>query len=253
MSIPRGSRARATPVSPPSALFDFLYNPFTVASVDEDHGTISLVVRTRDGPVTAALGRLASSALGPGAEGRKIPLAIQGPYGAMGKHFQDLLGWGTAEVLLVAGGVGATFALAVYRAIQAEAPSAKVRFVWAVRRAGDAAWAVSSSANAGLSVLDESVGLFTTGVADDSDGAAGGAVPMQALHRDGNGRFAADRSRRRPDMEKIVDDTFRRGLEDPVAVLVCVPAEMAREVKRRVRPWAMRGRMVWWHSESFAW
>ncbi|POR35904.1 Putative metalloreductase AIM14 [Tolypocladium paradoxum] len=255
LNIPPGSRTSATPASQ-SGVFDFLYNPFTVASVNEDQGSITIIARTRGGPMTAVLNQFASSTPGPPADARKIPLAIEGPYGAMGKHFHDLLDWDAGRILLVAGGVGATFALPIYQAIRNELPTAKVQLVWAIRSAGDATWAVPNGSS-GKSVLnDPHIQLFLTGdmgVADDADDAAGGTVEMGALHRGANGRFLTNRNRRRPDIEKIVDDTFRQGLEEPIAVLVCGPAEMSTEVRRRVRLWVMRGRKVWWHSESFGW
>jgi hypothetical protein len=58
---------------------------------------------------------------------------------------------------------------------------------------------------------------------------------------------------KRPELGKIIDTTFRKGTEETVAVLVCGPAEMSREIKARVRPWVMKGRSVWWHDESFGW
>lgn len=255
LNIPPGSRTSATPASQ-SGVFEFLYNPFTVASVNEDQGSITFIARTRDGPMTAVLNQFASSTPGPAAEARKISLAIEGPYGSMGKHFHDLLNWGAGRILLVAGGVGATFALPIYQAIQNESPTAKVQLIWAIRSAGDATWAVANGASGKSVVDDPHIQLFLTGdmgVADDADNAAGGAVEMGALHRGGNGQFLTNRNRRRPDIEKIVDDTFRQGLEESIAVLVCGPTEMSAEVKRRVRPWVMRGRKVWWHSESFGW
>ncbi|XP_044717228.1 ferric reductase like transmembrane component domain-containing protein [Hirsutella rhossiliensis] len=254
LNVPSASRINAK-----SGLFDFLFNPFTVASVDDHHGTITLVARVRNGPMTLLLSQFAALSPVPPAEARRIPLAIEGPYGTMGKHFHDLLGWGAARILLVAGGVGATFALPVYRAIQQELPSTKVQLVWAIRSAGDATWAVSSGGNNGedRSMLDDdNVHIFLTGDVDVTDGPesvppGAGAVEMDALSRETV--LAAGRNRRRPELNKIVDSTFRQGLEEPVAVLVCGPAEMAREVRRCVRPWAMRGRKVWWHSESFGW
>ncbi|EQL02741.1 Ferric reductase, NAD binding protein [Ophiocordyceps sinensis CO18] len=249
LSVPTSSRINAK-----AGIFDLLYNPFTVASVDEDRGSINLVARIRNGPMTLLLSQFAASSP---AEDREIPLAIEGPYGTMGKNFHDLLGWGAARVLLVAGGVGATFALPVYRAIHHELPSANVQLIWAIRNAGDATWAVSSGDDRSM-LDDDNVHIFLTGDMNVADGSeshlpsgGAGAVEMDALSRGSAG--AASRNRRRPDLGKIVDGTFRQGLEEPVAVLVCGPAEMAREVRRHVRPWVMRGRKVWWHSESFGW
>ncbi|PNY29580.1 metalloreductase AIM14 [Tolypocladium capitatum] len=257
LNIPPGSRTSAIPASQ-SGVFNFLYNPFTVASVNEDQGSITFIARTRAGPMTAVLNQLASST--PGSAAEAITLAIEGPYGSMGKRFHDLLNWGASRILLVAGGVGATFALPIYQAIQTESPTVRVQLVWAIRDAGDATWAVSDGSSRKSVIDDPHIQLFLTGDAGvaadadaDADNAAGGAVEMGPLRRVGNGRLVTNRSRRRPDIGKIVDDTFRQGLEEPIAVLVCGPAEMSTEVRRRVRPWVVRGRKVWWHSESFGW
>lgn len=251
LSVPSGSRIDAG-----SGVFDFLYNPFTVASVDESRGSITLVARVRNGPMTLFLSHFAASSPVPPADPRKIPLAIEGPYGTMGKQLHDLLDWGAARILIVAGGVGATFALPVYRAIRQELPSTKTQLIWAIRGAGDATWAISSGGSGeDRSMLDDdNVHIFLTGDMDVTDGAetaSSGAIEMGALSR--GSQLAATRNRRRPQLDKIIDGTFRQGLEEPVAVLVCGPAEMAREARRCVRPWVMRGRTVWWHSESFGW
>ena len=57
----------------------------------------------------------------------------------------------------------------------------------------------------------------------------------------------------RPDLGKIVDEVFRAGNEERVAVLVCGPARMARELRKHVGKWVGRGREVWFHDESFGW
>jgi len=92
-------------------------------------------------------------------------------------------------------------------------------------------------------------------------------VEMSRLHRRSAGsRFVVidggdddddgeAKRRRRPDLRKIVDDTFRHGSADGerVAVLVCGPAGMARELRAHVGAWVARGRDVWFHDEGFGW
>lgn len=252
LSVPPESRTAATPASQ-SGVFDYLYNPFTVASVDESDGSITFIARTREGPMTGVLNAFAAATPGPATEARTIPLGIEGPYGSMAKHFHDLLNWGAARVLVVAGGVGATFAVPVFQALQSELPSSKVQLVWALRSAGDAAWAVSAGSPDKTILEDDSVQLYLTGdVGSDADGSHAGAVEMEPLRRVG-GRLGAQNRRKRPDLGKIVDEAFSHGLEEPVAVLVCGPTEMTLEVRRRVRPWVMKGRRLWWHGESFGW
>ncbi|KLU84724.1 metalloreductase Fre8 [Magnaporthiopsis poae ATCC 64411] len=155
VSIPEAARPDLTSTS--SLLYEFLFNPFTVADVDDATGDLTLVARRRSGPMTAALARFAKSSPGSAASApptpstaasrhanydeTRIPLFIEGPYGAA-RHFPNLAGPGFDRVLLVAGGVGATFAVPLYRAIRHDNPSAKVELVWALRGAGDATWAV---------------------------------------------------------------------------------------------------------------
>ncbi|EJT75492.1 metalloreductase Fre8 [Gaeumannomyces tritici R3-111a-1] len=258
VSIPEAARPDLTSTS--SLIYEFLFNPFTVADVDEATGDLTLVARRRTGPMTAALARFAKSS-GSAAHANydetRIPLFVEGPYGAA-KHFPNLAGPGFDRVLLVAGGVGATFAVPLYRAIRHDNPSAKVELVWALRGAGDATWADKGP----VSILaDENVHLFLTGPLLGDSAASGsslavpdgdGGTELNALYRRG-GRLTAQHNRRRPDLRRLVDDVFRHGSEERVAVLVCGPEEMVRETRRCVGPWVSRGREVWWHNESFGW
>lgn len=206
--------------------------------------------------MTNILSAFSSAASQSTMETRKTVLGIEGPYGTMAARFGDLLSWGPSRVLLVSGGVGATFTLPIYHALQSELPSAKLQLIWAIRGAGDATWAVSD-ATTGRSVLeDPSIQLFLTGdmgVADDREGAAaGGDVELSQLRRSSR-RVASKQNRKRPDFDKIVDDIFRQGSSNSVAVIVCGPLNMTKEVRQKVGPWARKGRRVWWHSETFGW
>lgn len=247
LSVPPNSRPSTNPTSPSFLLYEFMYNPFSVFSTNDQSSSVTLIARNRAGPVTNHLAVLSSA-------NAKATLNIEGPYGAAGKTFPSLLSGHYDRVLLFAGGVGATFALPIYHAILHDNPAAKVKLIWAVRTAGEATWATSSTPDdpAARSVLDDNnVQLFLTGdmgiasIADDTSASAG--VEMGDL------RSGRSRNSKRPDVSKIVNDTFRLGLEESIAVLVCGPEEMAREVRRAVRPWVMKGRRVWWHNEAFGW
>ncbi|OAA49633.1 Ferric reductase, NAD binding protein [Metarhizium rileyi] len=254
LSIPSQGRTAAVPSSK-SALFDYLYNPFTIAMVNAGEGTVSFIARIRNGPMTNVLSAFSSATSHSPPEPRKITLGIEGPYGTMATHYDDLFNWGPTKVLLVSGGVGATFTLPVYRALQSEMSSAKLQFIWAIRCAGDATWAVSNNPTGQAILEDPNVQIFLTGdmgVTDDGCNSAGGAVEMSSMRRT-NERVTANHDKQRPNIEKIVDDMFRGSLDDSVAVLVCGPIEMTREVQRVVRPWVWKGRRVWWHSETFSW
>lgn len=75
---------------------------------------------------------------------------IEGPYGAAATSFPDFLTDGFASVLLVAGGVGATFTLPIYADLMSRiaAPDhdkVNVRHMWAVRSLADTSWAAADS------------------------------------------------------------------------------------------------------------
>lgn len=277
LSVPAAARQSINPASISQLLFEFLFNPFTVAAVDEKNGDLTLVARHCGGPMTAALGRLARAAKpnnGVTDSEGKIPLSIEGPYGAASRFPQLCTDFD--RVLLVAGGVGATFTVPLYRSILSENPGARVKMVWAVRDAGDATWAVTGK-EAQTLLKDNNVQLFLTGNMVDPDGVASsrqrtagsstldsvaegssagddgeGEVELDAMYRDRRrGQYTSQHNRKRPDLKKIVDDLFKHGQEERVAVLVCGTNEMARELREHVGVYVKKGRSVWWHNEGF--
>jgi NAD(P)H-flavin reductase len=267
LSIPAAARKSMSAASASHLLFEFMFNPFTVAAMDEESPDLTLVARHCSGPMTAALRRFAGVAkpTNPNATyEHKIPLSIEGPYGAASRLSR--LRNDFDRILLVAGGVGATFTLPLYRAITNGNPTARVEMVWAVRSAGDATWAVTGK-EAQTLLRDDNIHIFVTGEASDPEGteflrqraAAGrtddgvdGEVEMSTMHRDARReRYTSQHNRKRPDLQKIVDDLFRYGHEERVAVLVCGPSEMARELRVHLGVWVHRGRSVWYHKEGF--
>ncbi len=245
LSIPEASRP-SSDLNP--YLFEFMFNPFTIAAVSENPSDLTLVARCREGPMTRNLARLANGS----ATGTKMPLSIEGPYG-YAVRFPNLAGREFDQLLLVAGGVGASFILPLYRSVVSDNPEARVNVIWAVRSASDATWPVTGTAQ---SILDDDrVQIFLTGDIFEgvtgAFGAEGNDIEMTQISR-GNPGFS-DRNHRRPDLQKIVDDVFRQGGEERVAVLVCGPEGMATELRKHVGAWVRRGRRVFWHSEGFAW
>lgn len=286
LSIPAAARPHANPASVAFLLFEFLFNPFTVASMDEETSELTLVARHTGGPLTTALARFAGmkpantisqSNVVSRQEG-KIPLCVEGPYGVT-RHFPSLGGGEFDRILLIAGGIGATFVVPLYRGIIHDNPNAKVDMLWAVRGAGDATWAINSTNGRGKTLLeDENVQIFLTGNILNSDDAArrtgrsarhssgqarsssvegggDGEVEMSAMHRDRRpgGRYTSQHNRKRPDLKQVVDDVFRHNAEDRVAVVVCGPEEMGREVRGLVGAWVYKGRNVFFHNEGFGW
>ncbi|KAK3290674.1 ferric reductase NAD binding domain-containing protein [Chaetomium fimeti] len=268
LSIPPAARKSMSAASISHLLFEFLFNPFTAAAVDEESPDLTLVARRCSGPMTAALKRFSGLAKPTDVnitDEDKIPLSIEGPYGAASRLSR--LRTDFDRILLVAGGVGATFTLPLYRAITHENPTARVEMVWAVRSAGDATWAVTGK-EAQTLLKDDNIHIFITGDASDpegtefsrqraaagrTDGGADGEVEMSTMHRDARReRYTSQHNRKRPNLQNIVDDLFRFGYEERVAVLVCGPNEMAKELRAHLGVWVNRGRSVWYHKEGFA-
>ncbi|KAI0121930.1 ferric reductase like transmembrane component-domain-containing protein [Daldinia grandis] len=208
-------------------LFEFAYNPFTIASVDEKSGELTLVARRQRGPMTRALAQFAEDEL----SDTKVSLCMEGPYGCA-TWFPNLAGPEFDRILLVAGGVGSTFILPISRIV-----------VWAVRGAADASWPLDNMAN----TLDDNIQLYLT------EGVLRELTLHEAVELDSTSYLNPRQVRKRPDLRQIVDGFFRQGAEERVAVLVCGPEGMARELRSHVGVWVKKGRSVWWHNESFTW
>lgn len=222
LSIPAASR-------PAGALInEFCFNPYTISSVTVSPPSLTLITRVLHGPTSTALHRLAALTKA------NPPLQIDGPYGSSA-HFPDLA-HASDRILLLAGGVGATSILPIYRGIRAAIAAAgenpnKARMLWMVRSAAETSWAGE--------IADEGVEVYVTGSGAD---VAQDGVELADLGGGG-----------RPDLTRVVDETFRLGAGERVAVLVCGPRGMGREVRRAVGKWVGRGREVWWHEEGFGW
>lgn len=247
LSIPIAARRASGANFAAFLLFEATFNPFTIALVNEESQNLTLIARCQNGLMTKTLARLAQNHL----TGTKIPLNIDGTYGCA-KKFPSLTGSEFNRILLVAGGVGATYILPLYRLITTESPAARVRMVWAVREAGDATWPVNGTAGSILD--DENLHLYLTGdVFGDADQVTDSGDEDDAIELASNLDTDSRRMGKRPDLKKIVDDFFKQGLEERVAVIVCGPEAMARELKSHVGVWVQKGRNVWWHNESFVW
>lgn len=253
LQIPGPSRRSQDPRSKDYLVHEFLFNPFTVAAVDTENGELTLVARHHGGPTTSTLRQLAQEAPVAAGPSRQITLAIEGPYG-VAAHFPSLASGDYDRVLLVSGGVGATFTVPLFRALTAESPAAaRVQLVWSVQHPGDAAWA---NGDGGLFSESPGVQLYVTGppaaaAAAGGPDAADEGVELRAIqeqHQEAKHAVGG-----RPDLRKIVDDLFRQGLEERVAVLFCGPSKMGRELRGHVGVWVKKGRDVFWHSETFEW
>ncbi|KAK8065417.1 hypothetical protein PG997_012164 [Apiospora hydei] len=240
VNVPPSSRPSANPVSPSNLVFEYIYSPFTVAGVSEDSWELTLTRRHGQGKYEIFVGH------------RRAVWRCEVLPQFIGVKFD--------RVLLFAGGVGATFTLPIYHYLSREHPLTRTEMIWAVRQPGEATWPTSELEK---SILDDDhVHLYLTGNDfgpdgnghGDSSSGADEEIELDQMHADHRrAKHAAVSNHRRPDLKKIVDDAFRQGVEDRVAVLVCGPDAMARELREYVGVWAKKGRYVWWHNEGFTW
>jgi len=253
LSIPPESVPR-TGFSP--LVHELLFNPFTIASVSGRQ--LTLILRSLNGPVTTALQSLSKLTKA------RPPINIEGPYGTSRKF--PNLGVNFDRVLLVAGGVGATFTLPIYQHLRDQFESEgkspdRVTFVWSLRSAAEAAWTLDLDWEKSVHE-DENIKIFLTRNEanteyDENEGENGaggrdGSVELEDLRtRNSVEGITANGGLKRPDLKKIVDDEFMHGNEERVAVLVCGPKGMAGELRGYVGKWVKKGRHVWWHDESF--
>ncbi len=56
----------------------------------------------------------------------------------------------------------------------------------------------------------------------------------------------------RPDLQQIVDEVFQQNPQEKVAVVVCGPTAIIRDLRKAVGLWVKMGRDVWFNSESFS-
>ena len=252
-------------------------NPFTIVSVEKSsassahpsdtkpkHSTLSLVIRNVHGPQTASLTRAATT---PGATGR---FNIEGPYGEAREYMPALLNLDNdphdaGDALIIAGGVGATYALPIYLALSKSwKHSTRLRFVWVVRSAAELSWATESLAKVEQPM---EVDVYVTGREARWDAAA---KQMQNI-----GGVSVHFSDGRPDIRDLVhgrnsesSSKIDRGVitsgkkppsasqarreYSPLTVLVCGSPGFARDVREEVGKDVMGyGRDVRYHEEQF--
>jgi hypothetical protein len=250
----------SVPGSPP--IRTLRSNPFTSATIPSKDHRLQFFARVLSGRTA----RLASQA-----SGSPISVSVEGPYGTA-DHTEELLRCG--RVLFVAGGVGATFVVPLYRQLLSDlSPSPgssrreKVKFVWAVKSQQEAAWAVET----GGPGFKDRLELFVTG-----RGVTVGSGPsnreyvvaaesgqgddieleerknlMEGEEADVKDMQGVDIHSGRPDLGREVEALFSHGGEEKIAVVVCGPKSLARSLRSHVAPWVKRGRDVMFVEETF--
>jgi hypothetical protein len=239
-------------------------NPFTVASLPIKDKELLLVARTLTGN-TKKLAKLARSLAN---ETIDIPITLEGPYGAS-IHFPDFSTFD--KILLVAGGVGATFVMPIYRGIiefhdPDHAGHPRIRFVWAVQKLADAQWAFPKSVDEeGLEIASNShdsnaVEVFVTrgGEASVHIDETGEDIELAESDQLLSAEEEMKKPRKgmvwktgRPKISAIVDEVFSKGSR--VAVVACGPKRMTRRLSASVEEWAKQGHEVYYHEETFGW
>ncbi|KAK0364333.1 hypothetical protein LTR02_008585 [Friedmanniomyces endolithicus] len=252
----------------------FKSNPFTVASSPGVDDRLRFVARVLDGN-TAKLAQAA------GSEDAKtnVLLTVEGPYG-VASHSEALLSYD--RLVFVAGGVGATFVVPLYRQLLADlSPSPgsyrrqKVSFVWIVRSEAEVSWAIPAEGKERegfverLSVCVTGGGHLSRRPANGrSAGTSAGATDYEAedegieLEDHKNLLSSAEASLEgvststgRPNLAHLVDQAFaHRGDNhaEKVAFVVCGPQGLSRALRKEAGRWVARGREVWFWDESFA-
>lgn len=211
---------------------------------------------------------------------QSIPIIIEGPYGSA-PYWPDLLKFHN-RILLVAGGVGATFTLPIYRSLLrnfnrgSPTLSSKFRSIWSVREVADASWGLQYLQEDGVDALLGCFEVFVSSPSEPSGDTAENSIELEgrgqllkvdegvvdsgeSLRDESNLRFNVKIHQGRPNLTRIVDDVFTN-IDEPteneklkVAVLVCGPTEMGRNLRKGVGRWAKRGIDVFWHNEEFSW
>ncbi|KAK5193037.1 hypothetical protein LTR92_007331 [Exophiala xenobiotica] len=263
-------------------------NPFTIVRVVRDdaaedgkqEGTgtdtgteVVLVVRNLGGPGTDWIAEMART--GEIAE----EVSVEGPYGEAGEYMGNMLRPSAARgpVLLVAGGVGATYTIPIYMALLdserlGQGKRRKLKMIWVVRTLADAAWGIEilQSRNGdgdgdGDGDVEVDVDVFVTGIdgliLSDGEKVPAAAMPGLKIHSLG----------KRPNLESVIDGFFATSaastvnelqgerptdadvdVDDEVAVFVCGPPSLSNDLRELVgRHVNEKGRRVKWIEEVF--
>ncbi|KAL8842283.1 MAG: hypothetical protein Q9176_002672 [Flavoplaca citrina] len=258
-------------------------NPFTIANLPQKDNHIRLIIRSLNGTTRILSDIITSSLTSPNTASLKtttIPLKIEGPYGSAAT-FPDLTTY--SRILLVAGGVGATFTIPIYRHLLNLHPpnrQSKIQFIWSVKSLEDAAWAFPyldqhaikgmeiyiSKKSSGSKQVDSPLGSQEKSEEEHDEGGEG----IELQEREGLLSLPSSSSASspppqnltthpgRPDLAAIVNETFSSQPNDThppnkIAILVCGPAGMGAALRREVGVWVRTGREVWWHNEEFGW
>lgn len=252
----------------------FRSNPLTLASIPATDGSFRFVARVLDGNTA----KLAQHAIA--RESSTQTMSVEGPYG-VATHADKLLEYD--RVLLVAGGIGATFLVPLYRQLLTDLSPSKgsyrrqrVSFSWVARSKSDVTWALPSDPKEREGFV-ERLDVHLTGSSTDSSAVnpSSGAGTMsqesttaygepedgleleehkellsKEQDEDGGADFIPLSGR--PSIAEVVGRAFAHGSTEKVAVVVCGPRSLNQASRREVGRYIARGRNVWFWEERFS-
>lgn len=236
-------------------------NPFTIAEITKEDHHMHLVVRSLRG-TTAMLKDMSS-------EPQPCSITLEGPYGSA-YYFPELSEYD--GVLLLAGGVGATFILPIYLSLVSaktqNRSTQSLQFTWAIKDPREAQWGIESILR-DTGSIPESLELYLTGHQSlgSSTASKDGSVDESIELEERQGLLAdsdvLDESVKvmprdgiktgRPQLGSLVDDFFVNVPGDKIAVLVCGPTGMGSALRREVGRWVGGEVDIFWHNEEFGW
>jgi NAD(P)H-flavin reductase len=237
-------------------------NPYTVVDVQKkERGAceVTLVVRRLGGPGTKRLAE--STAQNEYHNGRPVDsepqkMNIEGPYGEASEYLPTLIreGRDAGQILLVGGGVGATYTLPIYLSLlKARLDTDGVKMVWFVKSADDARWGIEMLLR--QTHYAKNVDIYVTQPSESKlvdDLKMGGVT----LHYTG----------KRPELATVVESVMTPKSEsntkrdprkikksyEPVTVLVCGPPGLSQALRSEVGKHVLSyGRDVRWFEEQF--
>ncbi|KAF2666754.1 hypothetical protein BT63DRAFT_427176 [Microthyrium microscopicum] len=182
-------------------------------------------------------------------ESKPINLFLEGPYGDS-KFLPKVTNF--ESIILVAGGIGATYILPVWREIlvRRKGPESKggtvpqVKLVWTLRNIHETDWATNTLRDGSSQHFSTDQCLLHLSTATAQ------SVDLDQSLKDKAKDLGFSLQPGRPNFKDIVDYTFMK-TEGRVGLFVCGPKGMAHSLREQVGKHVMRGRDVFWHAEEF--
>lgn len=236
-------------------------NPFTIVDIakapETSSSDLQLVIRDLKGPQT---GYLSTSAY----DNRKADLWIEGPYGEAELYLPPILskGRGTGQILLIAGGIGVTYTLPIYKTLlRSRGGTSGMKFIWLTRTAKEATWVIHDLEQ---TKADLDVDIYLTKPSNDN------TTPADKTRSDVKINYIGGRPNLALVIEPLMnpkDDRVVGGVpgstirRDPrklkrnyekVTTFVCGPSELNSDLRKVIGKHVLSyGRDIEWYEEQF--